>query len=166
MRSVSNLQQVLLNPLLCVLEHHPSITRLNLEDNFLGPDGVEALGKALRKNKSLTYLSLFVEAPGAIFDGLRKNRTLRTLKLALSDISRATAASFAVALARNSCLQRVELDHCKISREGHMRIVEGLKFNSTLALMVLRNIDRTYEGGEVLKFVSTNGIKAKVTPLL
>jgi hypothetical protein len=162
MRGVAVRDSGLLDPVFRALVHQSSITRLDLELNWLSPTGVEALGKALETNTTLTYLSVAPGTHAGLFDGLRTNVALRTLKVVQAEMKGAPAASFAAALAENRSLVCVEISHCRLPREGYNLAVAALERNSSLSLLILRRTSLTSDSEDVESLASTANIKAKI----
>ena len=85
----------------------------------------------------MDYTKLSCRAAIALFNELKDNNKLKTLDISLNDITDDVGDAMTTALERNSCLVTLYMDDNPLTGEAIVNIVNGLKVNNTLAVLVL-----------------------------
>ena len=131
-----------------VLGALPSLDRLNLEHNWIGTSGSEALARALSSGRAhLRQLSLasnnLGERGGAALAGaLASNRWLHTLNLYSNSIGTSGAVAFAATLAGgSSALADLNLAHNYIDADGEVAGASALSDAMRRGHTALRRLD-------------------------
>ncbi|XP_053561622.1 leucine-rich repeat-containing protein 45 [Bombina bombina] len=128
-----------LKPLLQGLATNAVIKHLDMKGNNLQAEGAKTIGKLLRRNSSLTSLTLEWNNLGMweqdfslLCDGLAYNQTLRKLDLRNNQINHKGAEELANALRRNFTLQELDLRWNNIGLLGGRAILSCLEANRSL----------------------------------
>ena len=131
------------------LQHNTTLVNLSLQDNGItatDPDTARSLTKMLQVNKSLTHLDLswnYLSDSGArcIFKGLQNNTTLLNLSLqgSITATDPDTARSLIKILQVNKSLTHLDLSYNRFQNQTILCIFQGLKHNTTLLHLYLRN---------------------------
>ena len=115
----------------------------------LGIDGNYTIGEDERLYSMLTnpstklevlymrYTKLSSRAATALFKALMNNNMLKELYIVSNTITDDTCDAITTALAKNICLVELYMSNNPISGEAIVNIVNGLKFNNTLAILGL-----------------------------
>jgi len=112
---------------------------VSLRNNVLGEKSGELLAKALRKNKRLVSLDLWMNSIGdkgavKIADALQGNDTLKSLILFFNGIRKEGGLAVARMLHKNKTLEILDLDRNEIGNAACMEMAEAITANSGLAL--------------------------------
>ncbi|CAF0974316.1 unnamed protein product [Didymodactylos carnosus] len=125
------------------------------QSNQISDGGGEALGEALKVNKTLTNLNLqlneiSVRGAEALAEALKVNKTLTTLDLGWNQISDEGGQALAEALKLNKTLTTLHLQSNQISvREGEA-LADAFKVNKTFTTLNLESNPIFVRGGQAL----------------
>ncbi len=119
------------------------LTKLVLCDNKIFEEGARALGKALRKNHTLTDLNLRLnrlggEGGASLFDSLITNNTIVTLSVAANALEGHCAVSLGNFLRANTSLKSLDVSSNEFGEQGGNAILTALRDNTTLVNIELR----------------------------
>jgi Ran GTPase-activating protein (RanGAP) involved in mRNA processing and transport len=120
------------------LRHNTGLLILDLADNGLANDGVEAIAVALQTNTSLVELVLANNGIGtagvtALAVAVRTNGTLHTLSLSGNDLGASGHAAFAMCLRdKTRGLANLDLSNTSINSEAMKALGEGLRDNKSI----------------------------------
>ena len=121
-----------------ILNTATSLTKVILEDNNIGDDGLAILSQnGLRQNTTLQQLCLKENNFGpngvqALADALQFNQCLEELDLSYNSVSNAGATALGNMLARNTKLQDLVLETVMLGGIGVFGLCSGLRSNKTL----------------------------------
>jgi len=120
-----------------VIEDDPILHNLDLRGFQLGEDGGYDLAEALRGNRNLQEINLWVNHIGdggavAIADVMQRNGTITSLDMFNNDIGDTGAAAFADVLARNKSLTSLGFNTNQIGCAGAIALAQALGRNATL----------------------------------
>lgn len=120
----------------------PTDTRLRLDNQNLGPEAAQVMGRVLMMNNTLRELSIGFNAIGdmgasGIAEGLKMNQTITELHLSCNQIGDAGAQAIAQALLSNRSISWIALNDNQIGAAGSSAIGEVLKNNQTLRDLLL-----------------------------
>ena len=125
------------------LKDNNTITKLNLSNNQIGPEGAIAIAAALKDNKTITTLGLHNNQIGpegaiAIATAL-KDKAITGLYLGNNQIGDEGAIAIAAALKDNKAITKLGLLNNQIGPEGAKAIAAVLKDNKTITTLSLGN---------------------------
>ena len=103
------------------------LSKLNLNQNQIGDDGLKLIA-----------------------EGIRLNETLRVITIADAGITKLSIPVFARSLSNKRFLTKVLLDSNKIGPEGAKTLAEGLKDNETLTNLHLSHCEIMEDGAVAL----------------
>ncbi|KAH3732179.1 NOD3 protein [Pelomyxa schiedti] len=140
------------------IKSNKTVMYLKLSDNFIDSSGL-TLAKALRRNKTITHISLDGTGIGVLWsdsigETLQVNTSILEINLAKTKISDAGVLPIALALKSSTSLTALNLSENQISSTGAMAIVEALQVNSSLKELDL-SMNKVSDLGEALKNNST-----------
>ncbi|XP_076833510.1 NLR family CARD domain-containing protein 3 [Brachyhypopomus gauderio] len=140
----------------------PLFSTLSLGQNPLGPEGAEVLSLALR-NPDCHIEKLWVVSTGLgcegfrkLAEGLRDNRTVVDLRMAINRIGDEGAASLAELLKTNRTLRDIRLRDNLVTDKGAELLMAALMENSTLEYLWMFDNKLSKEGVQRLKEFSKN----------
>jgi len=139
-----------------LLEYRARATRLLLDNNRIGHEGVAAIAMALAINSRLQELALDLNNIGdkgamAVAEALKTNTTLLYLRLSKNNIGDEGAMAIAEALKSKSTLQNLSLQKNHICNAGAKAIAEALREkNSALRQLWLSHNKIADEGAIAL----------------
>ncbi|KAH3732999.1 Protein NLRC3 [Pelomyxa schiedti] len=118
------------------IKSNKTVMYLKLSDNFIDSSGL-TLAKALRRNKTITHISLDGTGIGVLWsdsigETLQVNTSILEINLAKTKISDAGVLPIALALKSSTSLTALNLSENQISSTGAMAIAEALQVNSSL----------------------------------
>ncbi|KAF9342197.1 hypothetical protein BGX26_008085, partial [Mortierella sp. AD094] len=124
------------------LKTDTTLTTLNLQNNSIESNGVQALSEALKTNSTLTTLNLERNSIGdsgaqVLSEALKTNSTLTTLNLGGNSIWFKGFFALSEALKSNPTLTSLELRGNKIGDKAAQALSEARKANSTLTTLNL-----------------------------
>ena len=136
------------------LKDSKTITKLNLYDNQIGPEGAIAISEALKDNKVITTLNLRNNQIGdegakAIAGFLKDNKAITVVSLSDNQIGDEGAKSIAKAL-KDKAITILYLGHNQIGDEGAKEIAEALKDNKTITGLFLSDNKIGDEGSNAI----------------
>jgi len=156
LQSNNTLQEIWLNDIglrdedVGFLAQHPGVTRLNVSNNRIGPQGAEDIGRALALNTKIRGLwiggnRIGAEGAGKLIDALSSNTTFTTLDLIANQIFDAHIHKHHVhglklmygALARNTTLCALRLVDNNIHDNDALELARALERNTTLTTLDL-----------------------------
>jgi hypothetical protein len=139
------------------LESNRQNTTLSLAYASISDEGVAETAKFIRDNPFVKYLDLRgnnIQAKGAIAlaNGIKLNRSLRSLNLKWNSIGRDPSgiSALADALKSNLTIGHVDLRNNRINNVGAKHIAEMLKANTTITHLDLSWNDLGVDGGMAL----------------
>ena len=143
------------------LQHNTSLVHLNLSNTeLLVPTGTtaQALTTMLQVNKTLTHLDIsnnrnFTDLVPCVFQGLHHNTTLVHLNLSCTGLvaTENTVQALTTMLQFNQTIKHLNLSlNWTFSDAGAYCVCQGLKHNTSLAYLSLRNIGITDKGAEYI----------------
>ena len=121
-----------------ILNTVTSLTKVILEDNNIGDDGLTILSQhGLSQNKTLRQLCLKENNFGssgvqALADAIQRNQCLEELDLSYNAVCDAGATALGTMLAVNSALQDLVLESTTLGGIGVMGLCSGLRSNGSL----------------------------------
>ena len=123
-----------------LLEWKGALTRLNVEENNIGPNGASLVSEGLARNETLQYLSLEscgLESKGcnSIFSGLQFHRAIRCLKVRFNGQKGGPTSSIKPMLESQSCALRA----LWISGHNVTHVCQALSLNNTLRILRLED---------------------------
>nr|XP_049616912.1 NACHT, LRR and PYD domains-containing protein 12 isoform X4 [Syngnathus scovelli] len=140
-----------------VLSSSRTLRELDLSDNDLGDDGLEALAAGLAKPQctlqvlKLNSCKLSKKSCEALASVLSSSRTLRELDLSWNDLGDDGLEALAAGLAKPQCtLQVLRLDECKLSKKSCDALASVLSSSCSLRKLDLSNNDLGDDGLEAL----------------
>jgi len=135
------------------LETNTTLERLWLGGNHLCDDGIQILAKLLKKNYTLTELSLQNNSIGQGYKDiaalLESNHTLTSLDLGDNPLT-GHCNEISRSLAANKTLTYLNLRHCEINSQQLQTLCEGFKANRTITHLDLGRNNFDPESGAVL----------------
>nr|XP_049616941.1 NACHT, LRR and PYD domains-containing protein 3 isoform X29 [Syngnathus scovelli] len=140
-----------------VLSSSRTLRKLDLSDNYLGDDGLEALAAGLANPQcTLQVLNLMTgdlrkKSCEALASVLSSSRTLRELDLSDNDLGDDGLEALAAGLAKPQCtLQVLKLNSCKLSKKSCEALASVLSSSRTLRELDLSWNDLGDDGLEAL----------------
>ncbi|KAL0242705.1 hypothetical protein GEMRC1_005268 [Eukaryota sp. GEM-RC1] len=119
------------------------LTRINLNRNSIGNEGLIALTEALKVNPiteiCLQFNSIGNEGVTSLAEALKSGTTVSTIYLRSNSISNEGAIALADALKYNTTVSLLYLQSNLIGNEGAMALADALEVNTTVKEINLRN---------------------------
>ena len=123
------------------LHHNNTLLELDLSNNEVSGDGVEALATLLQHNSTLQILCLHNCELGptvsSLAAALHHNNTLQQLILTGIHLRDDDALALSEALTHNKSLHTLHLDNTRITIAGMRHIAKSLKYNKSLTALNL-----------------------------
>lgn len=144
---------------------HSCLKTLNLTNNGITKHAADEIGLALKTNNTLEVLNLSnnkLQSTGIvkIMHILNKdNKTLKVLDVEYNDINDLAADKIAATLANNTSLEQLNLSGNSLKAKGTIKILQALKTNRTLKILIMRDCDIEYTeqaGGYIADALACN----------
>mmetsp|Transcript_7889 Transcript_7889/g.15665 ORF Transcript_7889/g.15665 Transcript_7889/m.15665 type:complete len:394 (-) Transcript_7889:45-1226(-) len=123
------------------LADNTTVTKIDLQNNFIGPVGAGLLARLLQQNKTIVELSLYNNCLGqqgveVLAQALSKpDCALQCLDLGWNDIGAEGADSLAEILKTNRSIKRLYLQNNSIGTDGLKPLAAAVETNSTLEIL-------------------------------
>jgi Ran GTPase-activating protein (RanGAP) involved in mRNA processing and transport len=121
-----------------------SLRVLDVEDTGLGPEGIRALSRGIRRSSTIEVLDLTAagaEPYGAteLACALEANKSLTALRMAMNQVEDSGAIAIASALRKNSVMRKLDLESNLLTAEGALALADALPHSALTELELAYN---------------------------